>query len=156
MDCFVCCPTEAGRQRKASGRFQVVAGGRKLAGLRLSARAEAVTKGHCIPSRVLGADSLDEAEASLAENVVRQDIYPADQFEAFHRPHDVAARFGVSAHTVRRLAYVSPALIQAYRNKELTLYHLAVFTATEAGRRIVGRSGCCKRGSAIPTPSGGF
>lgn len=68
-------------------------------------------------------------------------MHPADQFEAFQVPHeggtgieDIAARFGVSAHTVRqrlRLSSVSPALIQAYRDDNLTLDHLMVFTVSE-------------------------
>src|SRR6185437_2938379 len=67
------------------------------------------------------------------ENVVRLDMHPADQFEAFARLHqdgrglgieDIAALFGVSAHTVRqrlRLSAVSPRLLQAYRDEALTL-----------------------------------
>ena len=95
---------------------------------------------------------MDGAEASLAENIVRQDMHPADQFEAFHGLHqggigieDIAARFGVSAHTVRqrlRLASVSPALIQAYRDEELTLDHLTAFAVTEdqeAQERVFGQ-----------------
>ena len=58
---------------------------------------------------------------------------------------DIAARFGVSAHTVRqrlRLASVSPALIQAYRDEELTLDHLTAFAVTEdqeAQERVFGQ-----------------
>lgn len=73
---------------------------------------------------MLDGEGVDRAEASLAENVVRQDMHPADQSEEFHALHqggtgteEIAARFGVSAHTVRqrlRLTSVSPALIQAY------------------------------------------
>ena len=68
-------------------------------------------------------------------------MHPADQFEAFAALHeggtgieDIAARFGVSAHTVRqrlRLAVISPALIQAYRDEALTLDHLTAFAVTE-------------------------
>ncbi|MBN8901384.1 MAG: DNA-binding protein, partial [Rhodospirillales bacterium] len=58
---------------------------------------------------------------------------------------DIAARFGVSAHTVRqrlRLAVVSPALIQAYRDEVLTLDHLTAFAVTEdqeAQERVYGQ-----------------
>ena len=95
---------------------------------------------------------MDGSEASLAENVVRHDMHPADQFEAFAALHeggtgieDIAARFGVSVHTVRqrlRLAVVSPALIQAYRDEELTLGHLTAFALTEdreAQERVFGQ-----------------
>lgn len=122
-------------------RYEVIAGGRRLAALKLLAKQKRIAKGVAIPCRVLDMDGLDGSEASLAENVVRQDMHPADQFEAFHALHqgglgieDIAARFGVSAHTVRqrlRLASVSPALIQAYRDEELTLDHLTAFAVTE-------------------------
>ncbi len=126
---------------QATGRYEVAAGGRRLAALRLLAKRKRIGKGAAIPCRVL--DGVDGAEASLAENVVRLDMHPADQFEAFARLHhdgtglgieEVAARFGVSAHTVRqrlRLAVVSPALVQAYRNGALTLDHLTAFAVTE-------------------------
>lgn len=128
----------AGRE---TGRYEVVAGGRRLAALRLLAKGKRLAKHAPIPCRVL--DGADDAEASLAENTVRLDMHPADQFEAFaalHRGGDglgveeIAARFGVSAHTVRqrlRLAAVSPALIQAYRDEALTLDHLMALALTE-------------------------
>ena len=128
---------------KATGKYEVVAGARRLAALKLLAKRRRITKGTAIPCRVLDGEGVDGAEASLAENVVRQDMHPADQFEAFARLHqdgaglgieDIAARFGVSAHTVRqrlRLAVVSPALVQAYRDGALTLDHMAAFAVTE-------------------------
>ena len=133
-------------------RYEVVAGGRRLAALKLLAKQKRVAKGAPIPCRVLDSEGVDGAEASLAENVVRQDMHPADQFEAFAHLHeggtgveDIAARFGVSAHTVRqrlRLACVSPALIQAYRDEVLTLDHLTAFAVTEdreAQERVFGQ-----------------
>ena len=133
-------------------RFEVVAGGRRLVALKLLAKRKRITKGIPVPCRVLDGEGVEGAEASLAENVVRLDMHPADQFEAFHALHeggtgveDVAARFGVSAHTVRqrlRLASVSPALIQAYRDEELTLDHLTAFAVSEdpeAQERVFGQ-----------------
>ncbi len=137
---------------EATGRFEVVAGGRRLAALKLLAKQKRVGKATTIPCRVLDGEGVDGAEASLAENVVRQDMHPADQFEAFQGLHgagtgieDIAARFGVSAHTVRqrlRLACLSPALIQAYRDETLTLDHLTAFAVTEdreAQERVFGQ-----------------
>ena len=141
-----------GTDGQATGRYEVVAGARRLAALKLLAKQKRVGKGITIPCRLLDADGVDGSEASLAENVVRVDMHPADQFEAFHALHqagtgveDIAARFGVSAHTVRqrlRLAVVSPALVQAYRNEALTLDHLAAFAVTEdraAQERVFGQ-----------------
>ena len=86
--------------------------------MKLLAKQKRITKGTAVPCRVLDGEGVDGSEASLAENVVRQDMHPADQFEAFQAGlheggtgiEDIAARFGVSAHTVRqrlRLAVVS-------------------------------------------------
>ena len=137
---------------QATGQYEVVAGARRLAALKLLAKGKRIAKGTAIPCRVLDAEGVDGSEASLAENVVRQDMHPADQFEAFARLHeggmgieDIAARFGVSAHTVRqrlRLAVVSPVLIQAYRDEVLTLDHLTAFAVTEdseAQERVFGQ-----------------
>ena len=126
---------------RAANRYEVVAGARRLAALKLLAKRKRIAKNTVIPCRVLDGANRDGSEASLAENVVRVDMHPADQFEAFHALHqggigieNIAARFGVSAHTVRqrlRLAVVSPVLIQAYRDEVLTLDHLAAFAVTE-------------------------
>jgi len=141
-------------QGQVTGKYEVAAGGRRLAALKLLAKRKRIGKGAPIPCRVLDGDGVDGAEASVAENVVRLDMHPADQFEAFARLHqdgaglgieDIAARFGVSAHTVRqrlRLAVVSPALVQAYRDGALTLDHMAAFAVTEdqaAQERVFGQ-----------------
>jgi len=141
-----------GKEGQATDRYEVVAGARRLAALKLLAKGKRITKGVAIPCRVLDADGVDGSEASLAENVVRVDMHPADQFEAFARLHeggmgieDIAARFGVSAHTVRqrlRLAVISPVLVQAYRDEVLTLDHLTAFAVTEdaqAQERVFGQ-----------------
>ena len=82
-------------------------------------------------------------DTSLAENEDRKALHPADAYEAFAALHDdgkglgaeeIAARFGVSAHTVRqrlRLGTVSPAVLAAYRDDKLTLDHVMAFTVTE-------------------------
>ena len=137
---------------QATDRYEVVAGARRLAALKLLAKGKRIAKGTAVPCRVLDGEGVDGSEASLAENVVRVDMHPADQFEAFAALHecgtgieDIAARFGVSAHTVRqrlRLAVVSPALIQAYRDEALTLDHLTAFAVTEdaeAQERVFGQ-----------------
>ena len=129
------------KEGQATDRYEVVAGGRRLAALKLLAKQKRISKGTAIPCRVLDGEGGDGSEASLAENVVRVDMHPADQFEAFARLQEggtgienIAARFGVSAHTVRqrlRLAVVSPVLIKAYRDEVLTLDDLTAFAVTE-------------------------
>jgi ParB family chromosome partitioning protein len=122
------------------GTFEVIAGGRRLAALKLLAKQKSMAKDEPIGCNVLQ-DGEDATEISLAENVIRVDMHPADEFEAFKRladagkpPEDIAASYGVSALVVRqrlKLAAVSPALMQAYRNEEMTLEHLMAFTVSD-------------------------
>ncbi|ESZ12314.1 plasmid stablization protein ParB [Mesorhizobium sp. L2C085B000] len=88
-------------------------------------------------------DTLNDAhEISLDENITREDMHPADQFEAFRELHEerawgaeeIAARFGITAHVVRqrlRLGAVSPKLMQVYRDGDLTLDQLMAFAITD-------------------------
>jgi ParB family chromosome partitioning protein len=84
----------------------------------------------------------DAAEISLDENVTREDLHPADQFERFRElsedrgwgAEEIAVRFGVTAHVVKqrmRLGAVSPKLLQVYRDGALTLDQLMAFAITD-------------------------
>lgn len=84
----------------------------------------------------------DAAEISLDENVTRENLHPADEFERFRElaedrgwgAEEIAARFGVTPHVVKqrlRLGAVSPKLMQVYRDGELTLDQLMAFAITE-------------------------
>lgn len=120
-------------------RFEVVAGGRRLAALKRLAKDKRLTKDAPIPCNVL--DEEDAEEISLAENVVRLPMHPADQFEAFQRladngkgVEDIAARFGVAVSTVKqrlKLANVSPVLMNAYRADELDMDQLMAFAVSD-------------------------
>ena len=122
-----------------TGKYRVTGGGRRLTALKLLAKRMAVAKSMAVPCIVAAGD---EEEASLAENVVRERLHPADQFEAFRRLADehgssaeeIAARFGVTPQLVRqrlRLGAVSPRLLQVYRDGGLTLDQLTAFALTE-------------------------
>ncbi len=123
----------------AKSKFTVVAGARRLAALQVLAKAKRIPKTYPVPCRVIEAEA--STEASLAENVIREAMHPADQFEAFRGLVDqgssideIAARFGVSALTVEKrlkLANVSPRLLDLYRQDELTLDHLMALAITE-------------------------
>lgn len=122
-----------------SGKFEVVAGGRRLAALKLLAKRKVISKNHPIPCALLGV--LSGEEASLAENVFQCPMHPADQYDAFAKLHgggmpvdDIAARFGVTPTVVKqrlKLAAVSPVLLQIYRDGEMTLEQLMAFTITD-------------------------
>jgi len=88
----------------------------------------------------------DAHEISLDENMTREAMHPADQFEAFQRlaaekgygPEEIGARFGVSAHVVRqrlRLGSAAPELMTAYREGTLALDQLTAFCVSEDRER---------------------
>lgn len=122
------------------GKYAVVAGQRRLLALKFLAEAETIDPDRPIPCTVIERDA-DGAEISLAENVQREAMHPADEFEAFKdlidrgTPlADVAARFGVTESVVKqrlKLANVSPLLIAAYRDGEMTLQHVMAFAVTD-------------------------
>lgn len=118
--------------------YEVVAGGRRLAALKRLAGEKLIRMDYPVPCNVLGTE--DGAEISLAENVIRQAMHPADQFEAFaglaeqgNDVEEIAVRFGVTAAHVRKmlkLAAVSPRLFAAYRDGAMTLEQLMAFAVT--------------------------
>ena len=122
----------------AGNKFEVVAGGRRLGALRLLAKQKKINGKTGIECHVLGDE--DAGEVSLAENVLRVPMHPADQFEAFRAlaetgkgPEEIAARFGITAATVRqrmKLAEVSPQLFASYRDDEMSLDQLMAFTVS--------------------------
>ena len=122
------------------GKYAVVAGRRRLLALESLVHSGSMKAQTPIPCNVLD-DEADGTEISLAENVQREAMHPADEFDAFRAltdkgmpPADVAARFGVTEAVVKqrlKLANVSPALIEAYRDGEMTLQHVMAFTVTD-------------------------
>jgi ParB family transcriptional regulator, chromosome partitioning protein len=90
------------------GKYEVVAGGRRFAALQRLAKEKKVPKTFAVPCHVV--DPATATEASLAENIIRVAMHPADQFMAFHdlvvqselSIEDVAARFGISPLFVRQ------------------------------------------------------
>ena len=123
----------------AGVKYAVSAGGRRLRALRLLAKNGDIDKAMPIPCTVVPADKA--AEASLAENVVRSNMHPADEIEAFARlcdvgegPEAIGARFGVGGvHVARRLklSRVSPKLLAAFRNDEIDLDQLSALAFSD-------------------------
>ena len=120
-------------------RYAVVAGGRRLAALKALAAEGVIPVNHPVPCRVDGS-ALPAGELSLAENVVRVAMHPADQAEAFGRlaadgasVASIAARFGASERVVEqrlRLGNAAPALLDAYRAGDLDLDTVQAFAVT--------------------------
>ncbi|MHB7029645.1 ParB/RepB/Spo0J family partition protein [Enterobacter roggenkampii] len=119
--------------------YEVVAGGRRLAALKLLAKKHRISKEWEVPC-LLVADGTART-ASLTENVQREAMHPADQFEAFAalvaegRPiEDIAADFSVTPLVVQRrlkLANVSPRLMADYRADAVTLDQLMALAITD-------------------------
>ncbi|MHC2435329.1 ParB/RepB/Spo0J family partition protein [Bradyrhizobium sp. USDA 4451] len=131
---------ERGPKDKPTGHYLVNAGeGRRLAQL-LRAKRKQITKDEPIPC-ILDTEH-NATEISLAENAIRSNMHPADEYEAFAELHkeqgicveDIAARFGVTAAVVKQrlsLGAVSPALLDLYRADEMNLEQLTAFTVTD-------------------------
>ncbi len=125
------------------GKFLVIAGGRRLEALKALIVEGNLPDDHAVPCQIVSVEHA--AEMSLAENVVRLAMHPADQFEAFadlieqgNTAEQVAQRFGVTKKLVEgrmKLARLAPELIQAYRDEKLTLEALMAFTVTDDRKR---------------------
>lgn len=119
--------------------YEVVAGGRRLAALKLLAKKHRIAKDWDVPCLQV-ADGTART-ASLTENIQRVSMHPADQFEAFAalvaegRPiEDIAADFSVTPLVVQRrlkLANVSPRLMEDYRADAVTLDQLMALAITD-------------------------
>lgn len=110
--------------------YEIVAGARRFGALQLlRKRGELPAALTVIKCRVIDAARADGA--SLAENVVRQAMNPADEYEAFKRLADngdtveeIAQAFGVTPLVVQRrmkLASVSPKLFELFRDGKMSL-----------------------------------
>jgi len=120
--------------------YEVVAGKRRLAALKLLAKRRKLDKAHDVPCLLV--PDASARTVSLTENVQREAMHPAEQFEAFAavvaegRPvEDIAADFGVTPLVVQRrlkLANVSPRLLADYRADVVTLDQLMALAITDA------------------------
>lgn len=126
--------------RKKPDSYEVVAGGRRLAALKALAKRKALPVNAAVPCHVLDDETAEEI--SLAENALQCPMHPADQYEAFARLHaqhgmsaeDIAARFGVTPTVVKqrlKLGAVSPKLMKAYRDGDMSLHQLSAFAITD-------------------------
>lgn len=109
--------------------FVTIGEGRRLAQL-LRVKRKEIKKTE--PIRCIVDVANDPHEISLDENVTRENMHPAGQFEAFKKLADergygaeeIAARF---VRQRLRLSAVSPRLIEAYRNGEMGFEQLVAF-----------------------------
>lgn len=125
---------------KPTGSYLVTAGEGRRQAYALRAKRKEIRKNHLV--RCWLDTENDPSEVSLDENVTRENMHPADQFERFHElsrdkgwgAEEIGARFGVTPEVVKRrlrLGAVSPKLIDVYRQDGLTLDQLAAFALTD-------------------------
>lgn len=135
--------------RKAQRGYEIVAGQRRFHALKSLAKAGKLAKNFAV-SCTLATDSVEASELSLAENVVRAPMHPADQFEAFRKLidegasiADVSARFGISDAIVTKrmkLGRLSQVVLASYRNGEIDLEDAQAFALVddhEAQERVL-------------------
>jgi ParB family transcriptional regulator, chromosome partitioning protein len=128
-----------GKKRKPSGRYGVVAGGRRLEALQLLLSQRKIADDY--PVRCLLVSEEDALSVSLAENSEREPLHGADLFDAFKAMIDmgksiaqVADAWGLAPITVERrlkLAGVSPKLLALYREDGIELEQLIALTLTD-------------------------
>lgn len=119
--------------------YEVVAGARRLAALKLLAKQRRITKDADVPCLMVA--DVSARTASLTENLQREAMHPADQFAAFaalvaegRTVEEIAADFAVSPLVVQRrlkLANISPRLMADYRESNVTLDQLMALAITD-------------------------
>ena len=117
----------------------MVAGGRRLKAMRVLVEDKVIDADHPVPCQVRSGDA-QPGDVSLAENVMRIAMHPADQVTAFaelvaagQSVSAIAARFGTSERVVEqrlRLGNATPELLDAYRADEIGLEVLKAFAVT--------------------------
>lgn len=128
-----------------TGRYAVCAGGRRLRALLMLVKTGDLAADAPVDCRVYPTAS--PTEVSLAENIHRLDMHPADQFAAFLKMtqegssiDEIGARFGYSSHTVRqrlKLANVAPKLMGEFRAGRMDLGQITAMAVSEDRERQV-------------------
>jgi len=119
--------------------FEVVAGRRRLAALKLLVKRHKLDKDHPVPCLLV--PNTSARTVSLTENVQREPMSPVDELFAWkalvaegRALEDIAADFGVTPLVVKRrlrLANVSPRLLADYQHGNVSLEQLMALAITE-------------------------
>ena len=121
------------------GVYAVDAGGTRLLALQMLHERGDIAADHPVDCKVI--TDIDSLEASTAENVIREEMHPADQFRAFKAMADarkstaeVAAHFSVAESVViqrLKLANVRPDLFALYESGDMKLDQLQALALTD-------------------------
>ena len=137
----------AGDDGEDTGLFEVPAGGRRYRALELLVKQKRLAKDAPVPCIIQSATGILAEEDSYAENAMRENLHPLDQFRAMQAMVDkgaeveaIAAHFMTTPAVVRqrlKLASVSPALHDFYAADDMTLDQLMAFTVSDNHERQV-------------------
>jgi ParB family chromosome partitioning protein len=127
------------KKGRKSGKYEVIAGGRRLAALNLLITNGRLPKDHEVDCRVV--EHKEALEISLSENSGREHMHPADLVMAYRNLIDagfaldeIAPRFGVSPLTIRRylkLTKVSPKIFALYAEDRMSFEQIAALALTD-------------------------
>ncbi|HEV2598623.1 ParB/RepB/Spo0J family partition protein [Sphingopyxis sp.] len=136
-----------GEDGEETGQFEIPAGGRRFRALELLVKQKRLAKDALVPCIVQAASSILAEEDSYAENAVRENLHPLDEFRAMlvmvekgNGVEAIAAHFMTTPAVVRqrlKLASVAPALHELYAEDEMTLDQLMAFTVSDDHERQV-------------------
>lgn len=126
-------------------QWDVEAGGRRFQAMSLLVERGELDADHPIPCLVV--DQADATAVSLTENVQREQMHPADEFDAFKKLTDerwsidrIADAYGVTPLVVERrlrLSAAAPALIEEFRAGALSTDQLIGLCATDNHERQI-------------------
>jgi ParB family chromosome partitioning protein len=129
--------------KQIDGEYFVADGNRRLAALNHLASVGAIDAHLQVKCELDTSDS-DAGELSLAANIMRKDLHPADMYVAFkelsQRNEDelqIANRFGVEPGRVRKflaLGSIAPVILDAWRKDELGRDPIPVIRAFTMGQ----------------------
>lgn len=136
---------------KEKGLVHIAAGGTRLEAFQLLAERDQIKPNHGVAVKVTS--KAKATEASLAENIKRTDMHPADQLNAFEAllgsksPDEIATSFGFPVGQVRRilkLTGVSAPLRQRFAQGDINMeamQALSLFETHEAQEDVMVQSG---------------
>jgi ParB family chromosome partitioning protein len=123
------------------GTFAVEAGSRRWRALQHLREAGQLADDYGVPCQVLDMDAEQSAEVSLAENMIRHAMHPADEFDAIAQLvadgltiGEISLRFGQSELFVKqrlKLANVAPDILAEYRAGNATLEQMMALALTD-------------------------